>query len=65
MRHGSATGPMHPAYPCAQCAQAGVTHAVLGAEWGHGTAPPVLVTSSASGRRFADDWPRSCAARAA
>jgi hypothetical protein len=50
--------PMHPEYPCAHCAQAGVAHAVLGAEWARGTAAPVLATSSASARgatrRFAD-----------
>lgn len=55
MRHGSVTGPRHPAYPCAQCAPADMAHAVLGAEWGRGTE---LVTSSASphsaARRFTD-----------
>lgn len=50
--------PMHPEYPCAHCAQAGVAHAVLGAEWARGATAPLLATSSASARgatrRFAD-----------
>jgi hypothetical protein len=44
--------PMHPEYPCAHCGQAGVVHAVLGADLRAeaSSAPPVLATSSPSAR---------------
>jgi hypothetical protein len=49
--------PMHPEYPCAHCAQAGVVQAVLAADLGPQQQQATLVTSSPSAkgavRRFA------------